>query len=213
MKSSILVCISLCCAIMCSAAFATDIDLPTPQKSGGMPVLNALDNRGSAAGNNFPSGRLNMQDFATILWAATGHNRDGVKWTVPMAMGKAPYIKIYLTIDEGCFLYDWNANMLIQVSETNVKNIIPMQDFAKQAPAAIYFVGNGKELASMPDSPIRAEFAQVLAGAMSQNIYLACEALNIGTRVVYSVDRDAMKTHFKLDENDSPLFAMFLGKK
>lgn len=212
MKLRILVCTALFLAMTCPAVLAADINLPQPQKTGGAPVLDALDQRGSAAGNDFPTGNLDMQDFATILWAASGHNRDGAKWTVPMAMGKAPYVKIYVTLDEGCFLYDWQAHKLIQVSETNAKTIIPGQGFAKKAPAAIYFVGDGKKLAEFPKGAMTEEFALVLAGAMSQNVYLACAAVNVGARVVYSVDRDAMKTHFKLDESDLPYFAMFLGK-
>lgn len=213
MKSIFFVSVICSLTIMGQVAFAADTDLPEPQKNGGPTVLETIDKRESAPGKGFPSGYLSAQDLATILWAATGLNRDGSKWTVPMASSKPPYVKIYVTLDEGCFLYDWKAHKLIQVSEKNVKSLIPAQEFAQKAPASIYFVGDGRKLYEFPYSPWLAEFPTVLAGAMSQNVYLACEAIGVGTRLIYSVNRAAMAEYFKLDENDKPLFAMLLGKR
>lgn len=194
-------------------ALAGDISLPAPQKDGGMPLFAALDARGSAGQRDFPSKRLDWNDFSTILWAASGHNRDGGKWTVPMGMGRPPYCKIYLTLDEGVFLYDWRDNSLKQVSDENVKTAIPMQPFAKNAPAALYVVADGAELAGINNPAWADEFGLVLAGAMSQNVYLACEGIGVGTRVVYSIDRALAAKLFKLDPRDKPLFVMPLGKK
>ena len=199
-------------AVPAGAVFAADIKLPTPQKYGGTPLYEAMDQRGSATNPGFPSKRLDMEDFSTILWAASGHNRDGKKWTVPMANGRPPYCKVYLALDEGVFLYDWSKNILKQVSTQNVKDVIPSQDFVKKAPASLYIVSDSQALAKVPPA-MAAEFSAVLAGAMSQNIYLACEGIGVGTRVIYSIDRALATKLLKLDPLDVPFFVMPLGKR
>lgn len=190
-----------------------DIALPAPRKSGGKPLFEAIDSRGSELQNRFPGGRLEWSDLSTILWAASGHNRDGSKWTVPVGMGRPPYCRIYLALDEGVFRYDWEQHALIQVSGENVKARIPMQDFAKNAPATLYVVADGDQLAAIPNPAWQSEFAAVLAGAMSQNIYLASDSVGVGTRLIYSINREEASKLLKLAANDTALFAMPLGKR
>ncbi|MDR1613221.1 MAG: nitroreductase family protein [Planctomycetota bacterium] len=194
-------------------AFAGDIKLPAPQKTGGPTVFAAIDQRGSAGHSGFPSGNLDRQDLSTILWAASGNNRDGAKWTVPMGMGRPPYCKIYVTTAEGVFLYDWKAHELKQVSAENVGSRIPMQDFAKNAPAVLYIVGDNAALADLPRQDWVAEWCGVLAGAMSQNIYLASQGVGVGTRLIYSINREEAARLLKLGPKDTPFFAMPMGKK
>lgn len=208
----------LCCiavlglAMTLSRAAAAEGKLPAPQKTGGLPVLEAIDQRGSYTHNGLPTGKLDAQDLSTILWAASGNNRDGRLWTVPMAMGRPPYCKVYVATDEGAFLYNWRKNELEEVSKDKVNPDIVMQDAFKAAPAVIYLVADGEEMRKM-NNPMSDEFVLVLAGAMSQNIYLACGGVDVGARVVYSIKRDEAKKLLKLGENDKALFAIPVGKK
>ncbi len=197
-----------CC---CSQAFAGDIKLPDPQKAGGPALFNAIDHRASATQNSFPTGDLTQQDVSTILWAACGQNRDGKLWTVPMAMGRPPYCKIYLTNKDGAFLYDWRTHSLVQVTGDKVHSRIPTQPFAKNSPANLIIVEDGEQVAQM-NGPTANEFPLVLAGAMSQNIYLATQAVSVGARLVYSISRDEAAKALKLGEKDKALFAIILGK-
>lgn len=195
-----------------SGVFAADIKLSAPKKTGGMPLFEAIDQRSSARQGDFPSGAISNDALSTILWAASGHNRDGRLWTVPMAMGNPPYCKIYVTSKDGVHLYDWKTHSLKEVSGDNVQENIPMQQFAKSAPMNLYVVSDGPELAGMK-SPFGDEFGLVLAGAMSQNIYLACQDLGVGARLVYSIRREEASKALKLNAGDIPYFAIILGKK
>lgn len=197
-----------------SAAFAfpaDEIALPAPQKIGGPELFVAIDKRGSAAQSAFPATPLDPQDLSTLLWAASGHNRDGAKWTVPMAMGRPPYVKIYVAMADGVYRYDWEGHKLVRAASKNVAPEIALQGFAKNAPTTLYFVGDGEELSTM-SHPISTECGILLAGAMSQNVYLACLGVNVQTRLIYSIDRDAAKRELGLGVLDQPFFAMPMGK-
>lgn len=193
-------------------ALAREGKLPDPEKSGGMPLFEAMNERGSPGQSSFPSGKIGREDLSTILWAASGHNRNGSKWTVPMAMGRPPYCKIYVASDDGVFLYNWKDHSLVEISKEKVNERIAMQDFVKSAPLILYFVADGKELQGFT-GPMQTEAGPLLAGAMSQNVYLACEAVGVGARVVYSIKRDEASSQLKLSGDDTPLFAMPMGKK
>lgn len=199
-------------AVTAAEAFAAEeIVLPAPQKTGGPALFAAIDNRSSAPQSTFPTNPVPMEDLSTILWAASGHNRDGVKWTVPMALGRPPYCKIYVSMPEGAFLYDWEGHKLIRVGTENVTPDLVSQRFAKAAPTTLYVMGDGEELATM-SYPISTECGILLAGAMSQNVYLACEGLGVGARLVYSMDRELTKEKFRLAPLDQPFFAILMGK-
>lgn len=190
---------------------AADIKLPAPQKTGGTPVLEAIDKRGSGAGNSFPTGAISREELSTILWAASGHNRDGRLWTVPMGMGRPPYCKIYVAMDEGVFLYNWRDHSLTGVSAENVKAALPMQDFVKKAPVSLYFVTDAAEIGNV-NNPAAPEWGPLLAGNMTQNIFLAGQTLGVGARIVYSINRDETKKRLQLADGDTPLFVMPMGK-
>ena len=192
---------------------SAETKLPDPQKAGGPGIFSMMQQRTSAAQATFPSGKLSQSDLSTLLWAASGKNRDGSKWTVPMAMGKPPYCKIYIATDEGAYLYSWQNNSLVPLTKTNIKADIATQEFGKKAPVTMVFVSDGDELAKLPNPTTAEEFAIMLTGAMSQNVYLASEALGIGTRLVYSVDREKTAKHLKLGAKDKVICAMLMGKK
>ena len=75
-------CIVLCFALV-ALAQAADIKLPEPQKTGGMPLMEALNARQTQ--RTFSAKPLNEQQLANLLWAAFGINRDNGKRTAPSA--------------------------------------------------------------------------------------------------------------------------------
>lgn len=204
---------ALCAALFAGSAIAGEtIELPRPQKSGGADVLTAIDRRASEPATGFPTTSLSREDLSTILWAATGQNRDGKLWTVPMALGRPPYCKIYVVARDGGYLYDWEEHALQRVSRDDLTGTIPIQPFAKDAPVTLVIVADGREVSQM-SGPYAQEFPVVLAGAMSQNIYLAAQAVDVGARLIYSIKRDEAQKSLRLDRSDKPLFGIALGKK
>ncbi len=197
---------------MVSCQAGETIKLPAPQKRGGNDVLTAIDLRASAGAGDFTPGKeLSREELSTLLWAASGLNRDGKKWTVPMGMGRPPYTKIYVTDRTGVYLYDWKNHALVTInSDGGAHGAIPSQGFAKTASVNMYMVPDAAQLA---DNAFGEEWGVLLAGAMSQNVYLAAGALDVGARLVYSIDRDLAKSALGLDAGETALFAMVLGKK
>lgn len=171
-------------------AFAADIVLPSPEKSGGMPLFGALDSRSSATQAGFEDRELSEKQISTLLWAGSGLNRER-GWTVPMAMGSEPYVDIYVLLKSGVYRYDWGKNMLSQI---NTKNLIPRassQQYVSTAPCVFVFAT--KSGRARVDS-----WADTAAGAMAQNIYLACESMGLKARYAATFNRETLLNNFEL---------------
>ncbi len=168
-------------AALSAPAFAAgDIMLTLPDKEGGPSVLAAISNRASA--KIFARRDVSVKDLSTILWAATGRNREEKGWTIPLAMGQAPYISVYVLMKDGCYIYDWDKNMLKLVSDRKVLTKAGTQEFVGTAPIVLAFATKGS-------GPRIESWADVAVGAMSQNVYFAAEALGMKTRYVASFNK------------------------
>lgn len=172
------------------AAFAADIVLPTPQYSGGPSLLEAIANRSSAAPKPFEQKEIPERDLSTLLWAATGLNRER-GWTVPMAMGSAPYVDIYVLLKTGVYSYDWEKNRLLQINPKNLLSRASGQDFVATAPCILVFATKGGR--ARVDS-----WADTAAGAMAQNVYLAGQALGLKARYAGSFNKETLLNNFEL---------------
>ena len=186
-------------------AFAAPIALPQPRKSGGMPLFEALSKRSSAAQKNFDRGQLSLDELSAILWATTGKNREPKGWTVPMAMGKEPYVSVYVLLESGAYLYSWDKNELSEVSPGNIIQNAVAQGFAKTAPCVLAFVDNGSES--------NRDFVFLAAGAMSQNAALAVEALGLKGRFLGSYDGGAISRAIRARSPESILGVMVVGRQ
>jgi hypothetical protein len=197
---------------MVSAALA-DVNLPKPKITGGDGIFNLLQKRASGTRGEFPKGDVSIEDLSTILWAGTGLNRDGKGWTIPLAGGKPPYVKIYAVKRDGVFQYDWKAHSLIEISDKNVMGEITGDGFVKDSSCILVFVTDTADMGSMTNLNAGNSLAFTAAGAISQNIYLAADALGISTRYMVSMKADAVKKELKLKEIDVPICIMPLGKR
>jgi len=181
------------------------LKLPEPRKTGGVPTLEAIENRASAVGAQFPTGAISQDELSTLLWAASGRNRGGNGWTVPTAIGMDPYVSVYVASKDGIFLYNGKEHALEQLSSGDVRVNVTSQSFAHAAPYILIFVIDGKSGG--------AAFGQALAGAMTQNVYLAAQSLNIGARFMATMNQDFVRKELKLAGEDVPVNIMPLGKK
>jgi hypothetical protein len=200
------------CLFTISSARA-DVKLPKPKTSGGDGIFDLLEKRASGVRGDFPKGKVPTEDLATILWSATGRNRGGRGWTIPLAGGKPPYVKIYALTGEGAFLYDWKEHSLVEVSAKNIMGDITGDAFVRESSCILVFVTDMKDLGSMARFNEGNALAYTAAGAMSQNAYLAADALGISTRYMVSMKTDAVRRELKLNETDTPLCIMPLGKR
>jgi nitroreductase len=193
-------------------AMADDLKLPPPQTEGGIGIFEALKKRSSASGGDFSIAELSQEELSTVLWAASGLNRGEKGWTVPMSKGASPYCKVYVVGSAGVWLYDWASHGLKEISKENLKAKIGEQDFVKRASHILVIVSDPAVLEQFKDPAIRKEFAEVLTGAMTQNVYLAAASLNLGARYIHGMDVPAIKKGLELAEGEEPICLMLIGK-
>lgn len=180
---------------------ASDINLPQPQKNGGMPLMEALAKRKST--RKFDSEkRLTDQQLADLLWAACGFNRED-KLTIPTALNKQE-VSIYVIVPEGAYLYDGKANVLKLVNDKDIRELTGKQEFAQKALLNIAIVSDEEK---MPNDL----YAGTSAGAVMQNIYLWCAANEVGTVTRGSFDEDALAEALGLNENQRIILVQTVG--
>jgi len=181
--------------------------LPQPKKEGGMPLLQALNQRHST--REFAPDKLSSQALANLLWAAWGINRGTGQRTAPSASNRQE-IDIYVVMADGAWLYDAGANALKQVVTEDVRSLTGTQPFVKDAPVNLVYVADlakGKRT-----SPADAEFyTGANAGFIAQNVYLFCASEGLVTVVRAMVDRAALAKALKLRPDQKIAFAQSVG--
>ncbi|MDZ7634462.1 MAG: nitroreductase family protein [Bacteroidales bacterium] len=119
---------------------AQDIALPVPAKSGGKPLMDALNERQSA--RSFADTDLSLQQLSDLLWAAWGINRpaDG-KRTAPSSHNRQE-MDVYVVLKTGLFLYDAGGNLLKQIHNRDIRALTGTQDFPATAPVNLVYVAD-----------------------------------------------------------------------
>ena len=205
-------CVLVSCVIITASAWA-DVKLPKPPATGGTGIFELLEERASGQRNNFPKGEVSPEELGTILWAATGLNRSGKGWTIPTAGGLPPYVKVYVVKRDGVFAYDYKEHSLAEIGKKNVMNDITNDNFVKESAGVLVFVSDTGGLGSMSRFNSGNSLAYNITGAMTQNAYLAANALGIDVRYMVSMNADAVKRELKLKEADAPICIMPFGKR
>lgn len=180
---------------------ATDISLPEPQRTGGMPLMEALANRKSTRQFDTDK-RLSDQQLSDLLWAACGYNRED-KLTIPTAMNRQE-VSIYAITPEGAYLYDNKENRLVEVNSRDIRKLAGQQEFAQTAPLNIAIVSDKSK---MPNDI----YAGTDAGAAMQNIYLWCASNGIGTVTRGSFDGEALAKALGLDTDKRIILVQTVG--
>jgi nitroreductase len=162
----------------CNSFIAQDfksITLLKPDKTRGLPVMQALDVRAST--REWPAQKLNAQDLSDLLWAANGVNRPSEgKRTAPSAMN-AQDIDIYAFMEEGIYLYDAQKHLLNPVVSGDYRSLPGMTD----APVNLVLITDISKFRAGTDS-LKIGWANIDAGIVSQNISLFCSATGLKTR-------------------------------
>ncbi|MCL2124026.1 MAG: nitroreductase family protein [Desulfovibrionaceae bacterium] len=111
-------CLRILCAflvfLLCASAAqaARTMQLPAPDKEGGMPLMQALAERKST--KSFSDKAVSAQDLSNLLWAAWGVNRPDGRRTAPSGRNSQA-VDVYVVLDSGVWLYDASKHLLEQV--------------------------------------------------------------------------------------------------
>lgn len=171
--------------------WAQDIQLPAPQKTGGMPLMEALAARQTQ--RTFSTRPLSEQQLANLLWAAFGINRGNGKRTAPSAVNWQE-IDIYVALPSGLYLYNAPQNSLDQILDQDFRAQIGRQGFTQKAPVGLIYVSETERMRGS-----ETEFYSATdTGYISQNVYLFCASEGLNTVVIGSVDKAALHAAMKL---------------
>ena len=174
--------------------WAQSIDLPAPQKTGGMPLMEALAKR--ATTRAFDSKDLSPRQLSSLLWAAFGINRPDGKRTAPSARNTQE-TDIYVLLKQGAYVYAANSNRLDLVVAEDIRAVSGAQSFLKDAPVTLVFVANLSKMGNGSNED-KKNTANIDVGYISRNVYLFCASEGMATVAVGSVDRAALGAKLKL---------------
>ncbi|HOR41424.1 MAG: SagB/ThcOx family dehydrogenase [Paludibacteraceae bacterium] len=189
-----------------SALYAQNIKLPTPNKSGGKPLMTVLNERKSS--RDFSEKILPNQQLSNLLWAAWGYNRAD-KRTAPSSQNKQE-MDIYVALASGCYLYDARKNELVLVVKQDLREKTGKQDFVKNAPVNIIFVADKRKMAQQ-DEQSMLQTAYINTGFISQNIYLYCASEGLATVIRAWVDKAALALAMKLHDQQEIIVCQTVG--
>lgn len=175
-----------CCMATPVSAQQTVKKLPAPQTAGGVPLMEAIQNRHS--GREFSAEKIDDQTLSDILYAAWGISHDG-KRTIPTSMNKQN-LAVYVIQPDGAWLYDAAGHQLQQVTAKDIRPLFNQQDFMADAQLTLVFTGTDPK-----NSPMH-------AGSAYQNVglYAASRGLNNVVRGWFDRDGVARELGLKPEE-------------
>ena len=158
MLLSVLCCMALAAPAPAMAAML--VDLPAPQKQGGLSVPEAL--AGRHVERSFDSRPLPLQEVSNILWAACGVNREDGRRTVPTAMNYQR-IGVYAVLPDGVYRYDAGQNILEQVLQGDY-----LKRYANGAPMVLLHAAQQSD-----------HYSAFHIGSMYENVALYCASAGL----------------------------------
>lgn len=191
---------------------AQDIQLPLPARKGGMPLMEALNERGSA--RLFTEKELSLQQVSDLLWAAWGINReaDG-KRTAPSSRNMQE-MDVYVALKSGLYLYDARGNMLKQIHGRDIRALTGTQDFPATVPVNLVYVADLarrglKEGQQVTDTDLLSSWANT--GFMAQNVYLWCASEGMSCVIRALIPREKLEPEMGLKPLQKIILAQSVG--
>jgi SagB-type dehydrogenase family enzyme len=182
------------------------IKLTAPEKTGGMPLMEALNKRHSS--RNISSKKITDQELSNLLWAAFGINRDDSgKRTAPTA-NDTRAMDVYVIMENGTYKYTAEDHSLDMVAEKDLRNFAGKQDFVYTAPVNLVYVADYSKLKEGSDKEI---YSGAHAGFIGENVYLYCTSAGLGVVVRAWVDKDALAKEMGLKESQKIILAQTVG--
>lgn len=192
--------------------FSQDISLPLPDKNGGKPLMEALNERHTT--RSFMKDDLSLQQVSNLLWAGWGINRPAEKRrTAPSAVNWQE-IDVYVALASGLYLYDAEANILKQIHNRDIRNACGTQSFVGEAPLNLVYVADltrcgKKEGDKINDSDLFMPYAD--CAFIGQNVYLFCASENLGCVIRGSIPKERLASEMGLNPMQRILLAQTVG--
>jgi len=177
---------------------AQDIQLPTPIIEGGMPLMEAVQNRKTSRA--FSEKELDLQTLSNLLWVSYGFNRpEERKRTVPTSRNLQE-IDVFVALPSGLFIYDAEQNRLNLVLAEDIRAKTGTQQFVATAPVNLIFVANQNRVRD-PHNERQIRASHTNAGYISQNVYLFCASENLATVARGAFNAEVLKEAMGLGDD------------
>ncbi|HAM10968.1 MAG TPA: nitroreductase [Bacteroidales bacterium] len=191
---------------------AQDITLPAPDRKGGKPLMQALNERQTT--RTFTEESLTPQQLSDLLWAAWGINRaDQKKRTAPSAMNYQE-MDVYVALPGGLYLYVAETNTLKMINNKDLRKTTGTQSYVNNAALNLVYVADmgragKKEGVKIDDSDLLMSYSD--AAFMAQNVYLYCASANLGCVVRGSIPKEKLAAEMGLRSNQIIILAQTVG--
>ena len=186
-----------------------EIQLPTPSKSGGMPLMEALSTR--STNRSMDSTRhLSEQQLSDLVWAAWGVNRPDGRRTAPSALNRQE-IDLYLIGRSGAYLYDATGHKLVQVAKGDHRAEVNNQEFTKTGDWILIFVADYSRMMNPDDTQQNAITSGVDAGLIAQNVYLYGASEGLAVVVHMSLNQKEIAEILRLGETQHIVLGQTVG--
>ena len=139
------------------------MELPAPNKTGGMALMQALAQRHSTR-KGYSGASLSAQQLSDLLWATWGVNREDGRRTAPTAMNRQD-VRLYVALESGVWLYE-HTHALVKVLDG---------DWRAQM--------GGGSLTLLYAVPLGNEWGGAHVGSLYQNAGLYCASAGLGNFV------------------------------
>lgn len=213
-KISVTLAMVFFCVSFSFAADPAPIKLPSPDMSGGKPLMQCLKDR--KTDRSFAIKKLPSEVLSNLLWAAAGINRpDKGGRTAPTARNRQE-IDVYVAMEEGLYLYNAKTHTLNGVLGADLrKNTVhlmqPSRASVAGAPVQLIFVADYSKMGLATSDADKNFYAAADTGFVSQNVYLYCASEGLATGVRAFVDKEALAKDMKLTGKQKVMLVQAVG--
>lgn len=193
--------------------------LPAPDTNGDVSVEEALLNRRST--RTFTGSEpLSLTEVSQVLWAAQGITARSRLRTAPSAGALYP-MHIYLvaervdSLSPGIYLYLPYSNSIEHIASGCFLNALAeasLEQMWMGAAQAVVVITADFEIVTDVYGSRGIRYAYMEAGHVSQNIYLQCVPLGLGTTAVGAFNDEAVTAVLQLPDGETPLYLMPVGR-
>jgi SagB-type dehydrogenase family enzyme len=194
------------------------IKLPEPKCSGGITIEEAIKGRRSV--RDYTSEPVSLEDLSQLLWSAQGITGRSRGRSAPSAGASYP-LELYAVvervsgIDPGFYHYLPKEHSLDCVTlgpyNTALSDASLGQACVRNAALNLVFAAVYDRMTERyGERGIR--YVHIDVGHASENVYLQCWSLGLGTVAVGAFDDVKVKEVLKLKKEESPLYIMPVGR-
>lgn len=198
---------------------AESVDLPSPQKEGGVSIENAIEGRRSR--RQYSDDSLSLKEISQLCWAAQGITDAITKFRAAPSAGALYPIEMFVVsgnsdLEPGIYHYHPSPHKLERVKKGDFRESLSRaavgQKEVKQAPIDIVITGVYQRTAKKYGS--RAErYVHLEAGHVAENIYLQCESLGLSTVSIGAFSDSEVRNVISVSEEHTPLYVMPVGHR